>query len=92
MFLSGGFKYGFFITPLILALISLGSQDICSAWFMFGLFVPLIIYLGASDNFWKSFALGSWIGVLVFIIPWFAFTASTDLICYNTVWSSSCLI
>jgi hypothetical protein len=88
--MSDGFKYGFFATPSILALISFAFQDICSVWLIFGLFVPLVIYFGASDDFWKNFAIGSLVGMLVFIIPWFGFTASTDLICYNTVWSTSC--
>ncbi len=88
--ISIGFMYGFFSTPLFLAIASLLLKDVCSVWLIFGLIIPTISYFSIRDHSSIGFALGSIVGTLVFILPWFIFTLSTDLVCYNTVMSSSC--
>jgi hypothetical protein len=88
--ISIGFIYGFFSTPLFLAIASLLLKDVCSVWLFFGLIIPTISYFSIRNYSSIGFALGSIVGTLVFILPWFFFTLSTDLVCYNTVWSSSC--
>jgi len=87
---SLGFKKGFFYTPLCLAIASLVLEDVCSVWLFFGAIIPPISYLNGRSRFSMGFAMGSIVGVLVFIIPWFSFTLETDLICYDVVWSSNC--
>ena len=87
---AGGFKKGFFYTPLSLAIASLLLQDVCSVWLFFGAVIPPISYLNGRSQFSMGFAIGSIVGVLVFIIPWFSFTLQTDLICYDVVWSGNC--
>ena len=87
---SLGFKKGFFYTPLCLAIASLVLEDVCSVWLFFGAIIPPISYLNGRSQFSMGFAMGSIVGVLVFIIPWFSFTLETDLICYDVVWSSNC--
>ena len=87
---SLGFKKGFFYTPLSLAIASLLLQDVCSVWLFFGAVIPPISYLNGRSQFSMGFAMGSIVGVLVFIIPWLSFTLQTDLICYDVVWSSNC--
>tara|TARA_Y100000768_G_scaffold360626_1_gene318007 strand:- start:176 stop:628 length:453 start_codon:yes stop_codon:yes gene_type:complete len=87
---SLGFKKGFFYTPLGLAIASLLLQDVCSVWLFFGAVIPPISYLNGRSQFSMGFAMGSIVGVLVFIIPWLSFTLQTDLICYDVVWSSNC--
>ena len=88
--MSAGFSRGFFYTPLFLAIASLFLQDVCSVWLFFGAIIPPISYLSGRNKFSKGFALGSLVGILVFVLPWFSFTLSTDLICYDVVWSSNC--
>jgi hypothetical protein len=88
--ISTGFSKGFFYTPLSLAIASLSLQDVCSVWLFFGAIIPPISYLSGKNKFSKGFALGSLVGVLVFFLPWFFFTLSTDLICYDVVWSTNC--
>ena len=88
--MSAGFSRGFFYTPLFLAIASLFLQDVCSVWLFFGAIIPPISYLSGRNKFSKGFALGSIVGILVFVLPWFSFTLSTDLICYDVVWSSNC--
>jgi hypothetical protein len=88
--ISTGFSKGFFYTPLFLAIASLSLQDVCSVWLFFGAIIPPISYLSGKNKFSKGFALGSLVGVLVFFLPWFFFTLSTDLICYDVVWSTNC--
>ena len=88
--MSAGFSRGFFYTPLFLAIASLFLQDVCSVWLFFGAIIPPISYLSGRNKFSKGFALGSLVGILVFFLPWFSFTLSTDLICYDVVWSSNC--
>ena len=87
---SLGFKKGFFYTPFCLAIASLFLEDVCSVWLFFGAIIPPISYLNGRSQFSMGFALGSLVGVLVFIIPWLSFTLQTDLICYDVVWSSNC--
>jgi hypothetical protein len=88
--ISTGFTYGFFSTPLFLAIVSLLLKDVCSVWLYFGLIIPTISYFSVRNYSSMGFALGSIAGILVFILPWFIFTLSTNLVCYNTVWSSNC--
>ena len=87
---SLGFKKGFLYTPISLAIASLLLQDVCSVWLFFGAVIPPISYLNGRSQFSMGFAMGSIVGVLVFIIPWLSFTLQTDLICYDVVWSSNC--
>lgn len=88
--MSTGFSKGFFYTPLFLATSSLLLQDVCSVWLFFGVIIPPISYLNGRNKFSKGFALGSFVGILVFFLPWFSFTLFTDLICYDVVWSTNC--
>ena len=87
---SLGFKKGFLYTPFCLAIASLILEDVCSVWLFFGAIIPPISYLNGRSKFSMGFAMGSIVGVLVFIIPWFSFTLETRLICYDLVWSSNC--
>ena len=87
---SLGFKKGFIYTPLSLAIASLFLQDVCSVWLFFGAIIPPISYLNGRTKFSMGFALGSIVGVLVFIMPWIAFTMDTNLICYDVVWAGNC--
>lgn len=86
----GGFIIGFWFTPIFLVIISLLVGDVCSVWLFLGILIPPISYLIGRNKFSIGFALGSLIGVLIFIIPWFSFTLSNDLICYDVVWASNC--
>ena len=87
---SLGFMKGFFYSPFCLAMASLFLQDVCSVWLFFGVIIPPLSYLNGRSQFSMGFAIGSIVGVLVFIIPWISFTLGTDLICYDVVWSSNC--
>ena len=87
---SLGFKKGFLYTPLGLAAASLLLQDVCSVWLFFGVIIPPISYLNGRSRFSMGFALGSIVGVLVFVMPWIAFTMDTNLICYDVVWAGNC--
>ncbi len=83
---------GIFGTPIFLAVISILTQTLCIWWIILGVTISLISLIAtAIDRRFLFFALGSILGVTIFLIPWIEFVDATKVVCYDYswVWSSN---
>ncbi len=83
---------GIFGTPIFLAVISILTQTLCMWWIILGVTISLISLIAtAIDRRFLFFALGSILGVTIFLIPWIEFVDATKVVCYDYswVWSSN---
>ncbi|MED5231116.1 MAG: hypothetical protein VYB30_01940 [Candidatus Thermoplasmatota archaeon] len=72
-------------TPIILALVSILTQTIFLWWILTGVCISAITLIAATmDRRFLLFSTGSFLGTVIFIIPWFFIVDATGLVCYNT--------